>query len=202
MIGSRFVGDRRSDIPVYRRLGLRVVNVITNLSLGSVGSDHRVEDTQSGFRAYNDAAIGSLADDGAVGAGMGASTDVLHHARQHGFEIEEVGTRIEYDVESASSHNPIVHGIALVSNLLRTIERDHPIAFLGVPGFLSAFIGLGFGYWMLTNYIKTGAFPTGIAIAAVFFLLIGVFACFTAIILHSLNRYFDAGTPSPSDPAR
>jgi hypothetical protein len=71
-----------------------------------------------------------------------------------------------------------------------------------VPGFLSAFIGLGFGYWMLTNYIKTGAFPTGIAIAAVFFLLIGVFACFTAIILHSLNRYFDAGTPSPSDPAR
>lgn len=198
VIGSRFVGDRRSDIPVYRRLGLRVVNAITNLSLGSVGSDHCVEDTQSGFRAYNNAAIGSLADDGAVGAGMGASTDVLHHARQHGFEIEEVGTRIEYDVESASSHNPIVHGLALVSNLLRTIERDHPIAFLGVPGFLSAFVGLGFGYWMLTNYIKTGAFPMGLALSATFFLLVGVFACFTAIILHSLNRYFDSGAPVPS----
>jgi hypothetical protein len=33
---------------------------------------------------------------------------------------------------------------------------------------------------------------------ASFFLLIGVFACFTAIILHSLNRYFDSGAPMPS----
>ena len=198
VIGSRFVGDRRSDIPVYRRLGLRVVNAITNLSMGTTASEHRVRDTQSGFRAYNATAIDSLANDSAVGAGMGASTDVLHHARQHDFEIEEVGTKIEYDVESASSHNPVVHGIALVSNLLRTIERDHPIASLGVPGFLSAFVGLGFGYWMVTNYVTTGTFPTGIAIATVFFLLVGVFACFTAIILHSLNRYFDSGMPAPS----
>jgi glycosyltransferase involved in cell wall biosynthesis len=202
VIGSRFVGDRRSDIPAYRRLGLRVINTITNLSMGTTGSERRVRDTQSGFRAYNAVAIDSLANDSAVGAGMGASTDVLHHARQHDFEIEEVGTKIEYDVDSASSHNPVIHGVALVSNLLRTVERDHPIASLGIPGFLSCFIGLGFGYWMTTNYVTTGTFPTGLALSATFFLLIGVFACFTAIILHSLNRYFDSGSPSPPDPVR
>jgi hypothetical protein len=146
---------------------------------------------------YNAAAIESLAGDGAIGAGMGASTDVLHHARRHDFDIEEVGTRIEYDVGHASSHNPIVHGLALVSNLLRTIERDHPIALLGVPGFFSSFVGLGFGYWMLTNYVTTGTFPMGLAISTTFFFLIGVFACFTAIILHSFNRYFDSGAPVP-----
>jgi hypothetical protein len=83
----------------------------------------------------------------------------------------------------------------LVSNLLRTIERDHPIALLGVPGFCSSFVGLGFGYWMLTNYVTTGTFPIGLAVSAGFFALTGVFACFTAIILHSLNRYFDSGAP-------
>ena len=195
VIGSRFVDDARSDIPVYRRVGLWVVNAVTNLSMGTVGSERRVSDTQSGFRAYNADAIGSLAGDGTIGAGMGASTDVLHHARQHDFDIEEVGTRIEYDVDHASSHNPIVHGLVLVSNLLRTIERDHPIALLGVPGFCSSFVGLGFGYWMLTNYVTTGTFPMGLAVSAGFFALIGVFECFTAIILHSLNRYFDSGTP-------
>jgi glycosyltransferase involved in cell wall biosynthesis len=198
VIGSRFVGDQGSDIPVYRRLGLSVVNAMTNLSMGTIGSDGHVKDTQSGFRAYNAAAIASLADDSTIGAGMGASTDVLHHARQHGFDIEEVGTRIEYNVGHASSHNPIVHGLALVSNLLRTIERDHPIALLGVPGFLSSFVGLVFGYWMVTNYAVTGVFSIGLAISTSFFLLIGVFACFTAIILHSLNRYFDSGAPMPS----
>jgi glycosyltransferase involved in cell wall biosynthesis len=195
VIGSRFVGDRKSEIPAYRRLGLWVVNAITNLSMGTGGSKRRVKDTQSGFRAYNAAAITSLADDGAIGDGMGASTDVLYHARQCDFEIEEVGTEISYDVGNASSHNPIAHGLTLVSSLLCTIERDHPIALLGVPGFVSSFVGFGFGYRMISNYVASGSFPLGLAISTTFFLLIGVFACFTAIILHSLNRYFDSGTP-------
>jgi len=198
VIGSRFVGDQGSDIPVYRRLGLSVVNAMTNLSMGTIGSDGHVKDTQSGFRAYNADAISSLRGDGTIGAGMGASTDVLHHARRHNFDIEEVGTRIEYNIEHASSHNPIVHGLALLNNLLRTIERDHPIALLGVPGFTSSFVGLGFGYWMFTNYVTTGTLPIGLAISTSFFVLAGVFACFTAIILHSLNRYFDSGVPAPS----
>jgi glycosyltransferase involved in cell wall biosynthesis len=197
VIGSRFVGDRKSTIPTYRRFGLSVVNAMTNLSMGTVGSEQRVKDTQSGFRAYNADAIGSLAGNGSIGAGMGASTDVLHHARRHDFDVKEVGTEIEYDVCHASSHNPITHGLALLGNLLRTIERDHPIALLGIPGFTSSFVGLGFGYWMITNYVTTGIFPVGLAVSTSFFLLIGVFACLTAIILHSLNRYFDAGAPAP-----
>lgn len=192
VIGSRFIGDRTSDIPTYRRFGLWLVNAITNLSMGTVRSRDRIFDTQSGFRAYNAIAIDSLTEDGSIGTGMGASTDVLHHARRHGFDIEEVGIEISYDVDNASNHNSVSHGLALISNLLRTVERDHPIALLGVPGFSSTLVGFVFGYWMLTNYVTSGTFPVGIAIAAVFFLLVGVFACFTGIILHSLNQYFDA----------
>jgi glycosyltransferase involved in cell wall biosynthesis len=202
VIGSRFVGDRTSDIPAYRRFGLWLVNAITNLSMGTVRSRNRVSDTQSGFRAYNAAAIDSLTEDGGIGAGMGASTDVLHHARRRGFDIEEVGIEISYDVANASNHNSVGHGLALVSNLLRTVERDHPIALLGVPGFSSTLVGFVFGYWMLTNYVTSGTFPVGIAIAAVFFVLVGVFACFTGIILHSLNQYFDADASVRPRPAR
>ncbi|WP_433630313.1 glycosyltransferase family 2 protein [Halomicrococcus sp. NG-SE-24] len=187
VIGSRFGEGSKTEMPLYRRIGLAVVNSLTNISMGVVKNKSRVKDTQSGFRSYNETAIESLASDLDIGDHMNASTDILYHAHQHGYKIEEVGTTIDYDVDDGSSHNPVAHGLILVSNLLQTIEKDRPITSLGIPGFVSAFLGLGFGYWTFANYISTETFPMGLAITAAFFTLAGIFACFTAIILHSLN---------------
>jgi hypothetical protein len=74
-------------------------------------------------------------------------------------------------------------------NILRTVERDRPVTVLGIPGFVSVLVGIGFGYWTFTNYISTGTFPLGLAVTATFFALAGVFASFTAIILHALNTH-------------
>ena len=189
VIGSRFVGGVENTIPLYRRFGLWLINFMTNLSMGNVRSAMRVRDTQCGFRAYNRRAIRSLAADDTIGDHMGASTDVLYHARRQRFRIDEIGTSVDYDVENASSHNPFSHGLVLISNILRTIERDRPIASLGVPGFVSALIGLGFGYWAVFRYVQVETFPVGLSMLSSFFMLIGVFACFTAIMLHSLNRF-------------
>ncbi|RBI60714.1 glycosyltransferase family 2 protein [halophilic archaeon] len=193
VIGSRFAAGSETEMPLYRRLGLSVVNILTNISMGVIRRESRVRDTQSGFRLYTEPVIESLASDLSIGDHMNASTDILYHAHKNEYEIREVGTTIDYDVEDASSHNPISHGFILVSNLLKTIERDRPILSLGVPGFLSAFTGLGFGYWTFSNYISTGLFPLGLAITSAFFTLAGIFACFTAIILHSLKTHYVNG---------
>jgi len=189
VIGSRFVESSETELPLYRRFGLEIVNILTNLSMGVIRSESRVKDTQSGFRTYNREAIESLSEDEEIGTGMSASTDILYHAHQHGYDIEEIGTTIDYDVEDASTHNPVSHGVSLVGNILRTVERERPIIALGVPGFTSAFVGLGIGYWTFSNYISTGSFPVGLALISATFALGGVFSCFTAIILHSLNTY-------------
>ena len=191
VIGSRFAEGSETELPLYRRFGLAVVNALTNLSMGVVRSKSRVGDTQSGFRTYNREAIESLSEDPSIGSGMSASTDILYHAHQHGYELEEIGTTIDYDVEDASTHNPVSHGISLVGNILRTVERERPIMILGVPGFLSSFVGLGFGYWTFVNYISSGTFPIELALISATFALVGVFACFTAIILHSLNTHLE-----------
>lgn len=188
VIGSRFVGDADSDIPLYRRFGLSVVNLMTNIGFGSVRPASRISDTQSGFRAYNREAIEALSDDESIGQEMGASTDILYHALRNDYDIEEVGTTIEYDVENASSANPFTHGLHLVSNLLQIIERDHPVLLLGVPGVCSALLGVGLAYASIANLMNTGTFPLGFGLASTFFVLAGTFACFTAIILHSLNQ--------------
>lgn len=189
VIGSRFGPESKTDLPIYRLVGLQVVNFLTNLSLGAVRKRSRIEDTQSGFRAYNRRAIATLSGDDSLGNGMGVSTDILYHAHRQGYRIEEVGTTIRYDVEDASTQNPVSHGLHLVSNILRTIEREHPVMMLGVPGFLSALVGLGFGYATFSNYLATGSFPIGLAVVSVFFALAGILAAFTGIILHSLEAH-------------
>lgn len=189
VIGSRFVGGAENAIPFYRRIGLWLVNFMTNLSMGNLRSKERVRDTQCGFRAYNKRATESLAADDMIGDHMGASTDVLYHARRQRFHIEEIDISVDYAVENASSHDPLSHGLVLISNILRTIERDRPIASLGLPGFVSALLGLGFGYWAVFRYVQAETFPVGLTMLSSFFILAGAFACFTAIMLHSLNRF-------------
>ncbi|WP_435156839.1 glycosyltransferase family 2 protein [Haladaptatus sp. DFWS20] len=190
VIGSRFGDEVETDIPIYRWIGLNIVSTLTNLSMGAMRPRSFLQDTQSGFRVYGRSAIESLA--GAdIASHMDASTDILYHAHQQGFEIEEVGTTIDYDVENGSNHHPLAHGFVLIRNLLKTIERDRPVATLGIPGFLIALTGLGFGYWTIINYIQTETFPLGIAMTSTFLSLTGILSCFTAVILHSLNHYLD-----------
>jgi glycosyltransferase involved in cell wall biosynthesis len=191
VIGSRFVGEANTAIPLYRWLGLLIVNFLTNLSLGVVRSESRVSDTQSGLRVYNKRAIETLAQDSSLGDQMSISTDILYHAQQRDYRIEEIGTVIDYGIDERSNHNPLAHGYVLVRNLLNTIEHTRPLMALALPGFLLTFVGLGFSYWGFLNYIQYSHVPLDRAAFAAFFILIGLLTCLTGIILHSLNKYFD-----------
>lgn len=186
-IGSRFTSEGKESIPLYRRFGLAVVNVMSNVSMGAIHPRSWISDTQSGFRAYDRHAIEELADAN-LGDDMDASLDILYEVHGNGYEIEEVSTVVDYDVENGHSQNPIAHGIQLIMTILRTVEHEHPIKFVGLPGFIMTVIGVGFAYATMANFISSGTFPLGFALVSVFFTLIGVFACFTAIILHSLNQ--------------
>lgn len=189
-IGSRFSGDSNGEIPLYRRFGIGIINVMSNLSMGAMNPESWVSDTQSGFRAYDPQAIETLAD-ADLGDDMDASLDILYHLHEEGYSIKETPTVVDYEVENGHSQNPIAHGVSLVSTILRTVEREHPVKFLGVPGVLMALVGAGFGYATMANYLTTQSFPLGLALASVFFILLGVFSGFTAIMLHSLSAHFN-----------
>jgi glycosyltransferase involved in cell wall biosynthesis len=187
-IGSRFKATESTEIPLYRRVGLGVVNTLTNVSMGFFHPREWVTDTQSGFRAYDRHAIEELATVD-LSDGMDASLEILYQLQDGDFEIAEVPTVVDYTVENGHSKNPVSHGFGLVASILRTVEREHPILLLGVPGFIAALVGLVFGYMTVTNYITTQTFPLGLALSSVFTILLGVFSCFTAIMLHSVQAH-------------
>ena len=125
--GSRFVGDANRDIPRYRQIGLFVINSLTNLSLRVGYSYPAVADSQCGFRAYDEDAIATMATAPEIGAGMGASLDILFQAAREDYDIVEVPTRINYDVDNASSQHPVIHGLGLLKSLALSVLRDRPL---------------------------------------------------------------------------
>lgn len=188
VIGSRFKHDG-TDVPFFRRGGLKVINTLTNIVLKPLGTQTWLSDTQSGLRAYNRHAIETLAADTNISDGMAGSIDTLFTCAQIELRITEVASMIRYDVEDSHTHSPVSHGATLLRNIIRIVETEFPITLLGLPGLLFLLVGLGFGYWTILNYFQTAVFPLGLAVTATFFTLTGVFSMFTAIILHALNEY-------------
>ncbi|MDL5363302.1 glycosyltransferase family 2 protein [Halalkalicoccus sp. NIPERK01] len=187
VIGSRFVDGATTGFPPYRRVGLAAINALTNLSMGRLRPGARIADTQSGFRAYNRRAIAGLAGDETIGTRMGASTDILYHAHERGYAIEEVGISVRYDVENATSIDPLAHGYGLVSDIARTVQRSHPLLSLGAPGLLGALLGVTMAYWLVSGFLSTGAVSYGLFVASALLLTGGVLAATAAVVLYTLG---------------
>ena len=73
--------------------------------------------------------------------------------------------------------------------MLRTVERERPILALGLPGMLLTAGGLGIGNLALHQSLVNGQLLLQWAVPAVLLTVAGIFASFTAIILHSMNTY-------------
>lgn len=187
VIGSRFVDGSTTTVPVYRRLGLSVVNTLTNLSIGKLRPGTRITDTQSGFRVYNRRAIAGLASDETIGTQMSASTDILYHAHKRGYEVAEIGISVRYDVENASSYDPITHGYGLVTNIAKTLQTSHPLISFGVPGVLGLLLSVSVAYWLVSDFLTTGSVSYVLMTTSALLLFSSVLASLAAVILYTLK---------------
>ena len=183
VIGSRFLGDveKVNNIPSYRRLGIKIITRLTGAA-----ANHRFSDAQCGFRVYGRKALEGLS---LFENGMGVSVEVLMEAKKRGLIVAEVPTGCNYHgLEGTSTHGPLRHGISVVMSIVRLVVEEKPLLFLGVPGAVSLLVGMLFGVWMLQIYAIERQITTNIALASVAFLLIGLFAVFTAITLYAISR--------------
>jgi len=181
-IGSRFVDESLArGMPWYRRFGVRFITRLVN-----GGARRGVRDAQSGFRAYSRRALESL---DLTEDGMGVSVEILLEARKRGLKVGEVAASCRYDGDlKPSKLNPVSHGVSVVMSLVRRVVEERPLTYLGLPGALCLLVGVFFGVWMLQIYAAEHHIVTNIALAAIAFVLIGLFAVFTAITLYAITR--------------
>lgn len=182
VIGSRFIDQPSTHVmPWYRRAGIKFITKLVNNALS-----RSVKDAQSGFRAYNRRSLETL---NMFENGMGISAEILINAKKQGLRICEVSSSCNYNGNlKTSTRNPIRHGADVVMSIVKLMVEDKPLTMLGIPGIISLIVGVAFGVWMLQIYATEHQIATNVALASIAFILIGLFAIFTAITLYAISR--------------
>ncbi|MFA0823670.1 MAG: glycosyltransferase family 2 protein [Methanomethylovorans sp.] len=179
-IGSRFIEGHKAKIPFYRTVGMKVLDVFTNQAGGVSFTD-----TQSGFRAYSANAINKIK----IGNnGMSAGSEILLQIKAHGLTTKEVPITCRYDIEDTSTHNPVVHGLKVLTSIITEIEYRKPLHYIGIPGLLLLFAGVVNAGFVLNSYNNGSPVPFGPAISMVLLFTMGLLAVFTALNLHAVAR--------------
>lgn len=178
VVGSRFHGSGREEIPRYRIAGMRMLNDATNRI-----AKQKVADTQSGFRAYSKRAINSIK---VYETGMGATSEINVRSGDAGLRVVEVPIQVAYSGLDSSSQNPLMHGLEIVSTVLRIAGEKHPVLLFGVPGLLAIVAGLGGWMWTAQRYAEVQQLALGMALISTILLIAGIVAVNTAIILYTI----------------
>lgn len=179
VLGSRFL-NKNSNVPTYRRFGIKL---LTHMSNGSLRNG--ISDAQCGFRAYNKTAVQKLK---LSEEGMGISAEILRKAGEQGLRVAEVSVQVNYKNVKASTHNPLRHGLSVLSTIIKLVVEERPLLYLGVPGTILITIGIGFGIWTLQLFTIERRIVTNVALAALAFTMVGIFTLFTAITLYAIVR--------------
>lgn len=175
-VGSRFLAND-SRIPGLRALAIRALTWATN-----IGSGLGLSDSQTGFRAFSPRALEMITF---RSSGFSIESEMQFLAREHGLKVVELPISSRYD--DGPKRNPIPHWLQVLNGVLRLIGQHRPLLFFGIPGMATLLVGLLWGAWVVDIYRTSQAFAIGYALIVVLLLLIGIFALFTGIILHSIR---------------
>jgi len=176
VVGSRTVRPR--DMPRYRWVGKRTLDLITQVKVGG-----KLIDAQSGFRAYSRKAIENLV---VAEFGMGVDSELIMKAHNSGMRIVEVPVAAMYSGLDSSTHNPAMHALDVFFSVVKFVSIRHPLLFYGGFSIIALTISVIFGLMTLDYYQRWGVVVTNIALVSVASGILGFLALFTGIILFTL----------------
>ena len=182
VIGSRFIdGGGGTDMPAYRRLGIKVITAASNLS-----RDISIKDTQSGFRAFSAHALEVLRFDC---EGMELSLEMLEDAHEKQLKISEVPTVVRYDVPKGSNFTAVSHGFTVLSWALVSLSHKKPLLVLGIPGLGLFATGTAMGLNLAQNVTGQIDGYIGTGLSAVWIGVLGLSLMATGLVLQSARGF-------------
>ena len=177
VIGSRFLDKKSEEMPNYRKVGIKIITKITNLSI-----KEKLTDSQSGFRAYGKKALQKITPSD---VGMGVSTEILIKASNLELKVAEVPIKVHYDVDT-STHNPVSHGTSVILSTIKFTSIHNPLKFYGIPGIIFLIIGLGFIAWTIQIYVTSQQIITNVSLIGIGCIVLGAVLLMTSVILFSI----------------
>ena len=177
VIGSRFLETKSEEMPNYRKVGIKLITKVTNLSI-----KEKLTDSQSGFRAYSKKALDEIIPSD---EGIGVSTEILIKASNLDLKMAEVPIKVSYEGET-STKDPISHGSSVIFSTIKFTSIHNPLKFYGIPGIIFLGIGLGFIAWTIQIYSTHQEIITNVSLIGIGCIVLGAVLLMTAVILFSL----------------
>ncbi len=179
VIGNRFLD--KHEMPSYRKAGNKILDKFTKLA-----ADLPFEDTQSGFRAYSKNAIEKITFSS---NGFGVDSEIIIDAVNKGLKITEKYVTVIYNTgEKTSTKNPISHSMAVIASIIELIAINHPLKYLGIPGFVLLIVGIVYSVIVLTIFNATRYFSIPSTLLALGCLVLGLMLLLMSVVLYSISH--------------
>jgi glycosyltransferase involved in cell wall biosynthesis len=179
-IGSRFLDDT-TKTSGYRKTGIKIITSASNY-----GTNFKVSDSQSGFRAYSKNAIDVIHP---TEQGMPVSTEILLKISNKGLSLAEVPITVSYNGDTSEQHS-VPHGLSVLANTLKYVSIKHPLKFYGIPGVILIVAGIILGSMFLDAYLNEKTIFYGSLLGSVVLFLLGAILSVTSVILFSMANLF------------
>ena len=179
-IGSRYIEQDKTETPLYRRFGQRVLDLLT---AGSSGE--KLKDSQSGFRALSPRAVSKL---NIRTDGMGVESEMIGSAVENDLDVSEVPIDVRYDGINGQTHNPFRHGLKVAVFLMQLIRDRHPLLFFGVPALFLLMLGGSVMTHSAYLYQTTGAFYQWRMLLSGATIMIGMLSAFCGLVLSQIRN--------------
>lgn len=179
VIGNRFLD--KHEMPSYRKAGNKILDKFTKLA-----ADLPFEDTQSGFRAYSKNAIEKITFSS---NGFGVDSEIIIDAVNKGLKITEKYVTVLYNTgEKTSTKNPVSHSLDVIASIIELIAINHPLKYLGIPGFVLLIIGIVYSVVVLTIFNDTRYFSIPSTLLALGSLVLGLMLLLMSVVLYSISH--------------
>jgi len=181
-VGSRYLNEARIEAPLYRRLGLRLLNY-----LHKKFNRLPVSDVECGFRALSRKALDAVCffEHG----GYGADAEIVSLAKNNRINIVEVPVTVRYrGLKRTSKKAPFAQGGELMANVLRLVIEESPLKYLGIPGAVLLFIGMSAAVYLVFSFNSTRFFSLHAMMVTLGSTVAGLLLLVAAFILWGLQR--------------
>ena len=179
VIGNRFLD--KHEMPSYRKAGNKILDKFTKLA-----ADLPFEDTQSGFRAYSKNAIEKITFSS---NGFGVDSEIIIDAVNKGLKITEEYVTVLYNTgEKTSTKNPLSHSMGVIASIIELIAINHPLRYLGIPGFILLILGIVYSVVVLTIFNDTRYFSIPSTLLALGSLVLGLMLLLMSVVLYSISQ--------------
>ncbi len=179
VIGNRFLNKK--EMPSYRKAGNKILDKFTKLA-----ANLPFEDTQSGFRAYSKNALEKISFST---NGFGVDSEILIDAVNKDLKITEKNVTVIYNTgDKTSTKNPVSHSMGVIASIIELIAINHPLKYLGIPGFILLVIGIIYSVVVLTMFNETRYFSIPSTLLALGSLVLGLMLLLMSVVLYSISH--------------